>query len=136
LLGDLSAGARRALAQQMLDAPRLYLSSDADPLTSRGERHDICADGALTLVNPGTRVVQEQLEITLLQRRSAARHGHVTINARAVPISAGRRGNVIPVALPPGRSTIEISVDTPGVRCQSVPVASLPSVSASLRPLT
>src|SRR6185503_19464692 len=52
LLGDLSAGARRALAQEMLDAPRLYLSSDADPLTSRGERHDICAHGSLTLVNP------------------------------------------------------------------------------------
>jgi hypothetical protein len=136
LLGDLSAGARRALAQQMLDAPRLYLSSDADPLTSRGERHDICADGALTFVNPGTRVVRQQLEITLLQRRSAARRGHVTINARTVPISAGRRGNAIPVELPPGRSTIEISVDTPGVRCQSVPVVSLPSVSASLRPLT
>jgi phosphoglycerol transferase len=135
LLGDMSARARRELVQQLLDAPRLYLSSDADPIVSRGDRHDICADGTLTLVNPGTRAVRQQLEITLTQRRSAARRGHVTINARTVPISSGRRGNVIPVDLPPGTTTIKISVNTRGVRCQSVPVVSLPSVSAVLGPV-
>lgn len=135
LLGDLSAGDRRALARQMLESPRLYLSSDADPLTNRGERRVICADGSLTLVNPGARIVRQQLEITLIQRRSAARRGHVTINTRTVPISAGRRGNVMPVDLPPGTTKIKISVDTPGVRCQSVPVVALPAVAASLRPV-
>jgi hypothetical protein len=135
LLGDLSAAGRRALVREMLDAPRLYLSTDADPLTNRGDRHDICGDGSLTLVNPGTRVIRRELEIILIQRRSSARHGAVTIDTRTVAISAGRGGNVIPVDLRPGTTKIEISVDTPRVRCQSVPLVSLPSVSASLRPV-
>ena len=53
LLGDMSAAARRSLAEEMLDAPLLYLSTDVDSITSRGDIHAVCAEGAFTLVNPG-----------------------------------------------------------------------------------
>jgi hypothetical protein len=79
-------------------------------------------------------VIRRDLEITLIQRRSSARHAGLTIDARTVPISAGWGGNVIPVDLRPGTTKIKISVDTPRVRCPSAPLASLPSVSATLRP--
>ena len=41
----MSASARHVLAQQMLDAPLLYLSSDAEPMVDRGNRHDVCGRG-------------------------------------------------------------------------------------------
>jgi hypothetical protein len=135
LLGGMSAGARRALAQRLFDAPRLYLSSDVEPLTNRGDRHITCANATVTLVNPGSRRARQLLEVTLTRRRSAARQGQMIVDGRAIPISAGRRAHVVAVELSPGTTEIEISVHTPGVRCQSVPVDSLPAVSASLRPV-
>jgi hypothetical protein len=133
LLGHMSAGARRKLAQQMLDAPRLYFSSDADPLTGRGDEQDICGRGSLSLVNPGPGLVGRRLFIRLHQRESGARHGHVTVGGRTVPIKAGWRGKLISVKLPPGTTTIKVAVDTPGVRCRSVPLNELPALSASFR---
>jgi len=132
LLGNMSAGARAVLARRMLDAPRIYLSSDADPLTSRGGPQAICARGSLRLVNPGTRSVREELELTLHERQSTAQRGRVTIGTRTALISAGR-ANFISVNIPPGTTRIDVSVDTPGVRCGSTPTSAFPSVSASLR---
>jgi len=133
LLRGMDAGARRALAQRMLDAPQLYMSSDVDPLTNRGDRLAICADATITLVNPGSRTVRENLQIGYKQRESAAHEGHVTIGSRTVPITAYKHLNVIPLRVPPGTTTIKVSVTTPGVRCQSVPDASLPSITAALQ---
>jgi hypothetical protein len=135
LLGDMTAAGRRALAQQLLDAPRLYLSTDADPIATRGERHAVCANGSLSLVNPGSRPARRELVIIYTQRRSEAVAGSVTIGSRQVPIETDRRVNIIPVLLPPGTTKAAISVETPGVRCKSVLVDSLPSVSATLRPV-
>jgi phosphoglycerol transferase len=135
LLGDMSASARRALALQMLDAPRLYLASDAIPLPNRGTPQDICARGTLRLVNPGTRPVRQDLLITLYPQQSSAQHGHIAIHTETVPITAASNGNLIPVDLTPGTTTVNIFVNTPDVRCQSTPSASLPAVSASLGPI-
>jgi phosphoglycerol transferase len=132
LLGHLDAAGRHALVQQMLDAPRLYLATDADPLTNRGDPHEICASGQLTIVNPGRHVVRRILRITMHQRLSAAQHGRVAIDARSVAFTAGSRGRAIPVEVRPGNTHFEIAVDTPGVRCRSVPPALLPTVSAEL----
>jgi phosphoglycerol transferase len=134
LLGDMNARARRALAQNMLDAPQLYMSTDADPLVNRGGKREICADGSLTLLNPGTRDVTSELAITFRQRESAANHGRVRIGGRDVEFSANRRVNRIPVTVAPGATKLEISVETPGVRCKSVPAAALPTISVTLRP--
>jgi hypothetical protein len=128
-LGDASAGARHALVQQLLDAPRLYLSADAGPITDRGEAQNICAHASLMLVNPGARSASREIVVTLNQRRSAAQYGSVAINGRAVRVSTRRRGTVVPVDVPPGTTTIAISVDTPGVRCGATPSNTLPSIS-------
>jgi hypothetical protein len=134
LLDGMSAEARRALAQQMLDAPRLYMSTDADPLADRGNKHDICANGSITLVNPGARRVRSELDITFRQRESAASRGSVEIGARSVPITAYTHVNVIPIDVAPGVTEIKVTVVTPGVRCRSVPDSSLPQISVKLLP--
>ena len=134
LLNGMSAGARRELAQQMLDAPRLYMATDADPLADRGNKHDICAKGSITLVNPGARRARSELDITFRQRESAASRGYVEIGARSVPITAYTHVNVIPVDVAPGVTDVKVSVTTPGVRCRSVPDSSLPQISVKLLP--
>ena len=135
LLRGMSAGAQRALAQQLLDAPQLYMSSDANPLTNRGEKHRICAAGSISIVNPGAHVVREHLEITFLRLDSTAHDGQLVIRGRPVPISFRKHPNIIPIDVPPGVTTIKISVITPGVRCKSVPDTSLPSIAATLLPV-
>jgi phosphoglycerol transferase len=134
LLRGMSAAGRRALAQQMLDAPRLYMSTDVDPLTNRGETHEICAAGSITLVNPGAHHVRSVLHIKFRQRESAASHGSVAIGARSVPITAYTHVNVIPLDVSPGVTEIKVSVVTPGVRCRSVPDSSLAQISVELLP--
>ncbi len=134
LLRGMHEAARRALARQMLDAPQLYVSSDADPLTDRGGEHDVCADATIQIVNPGDQAVREHLEIKFDQQESAAREGRVLIEGRTVPITAGGRPNVIGLDVQPGVTTIKVTVDTPRVRCRSVPDLALPSISVELRP--
>jgi phosphoglycerol transferase len=133
LLGRMSTAGRRELAQQMLDAPRLYLSSDADPVASRGDEHPTCASASVSVVNPGAHAVHQSLEIDFDKQHSDARHGQVTVGGRRVPINAGDP-NAVPVDVAPGTTKIRISVQTPGVRCGSVPAALLPTISASLTP--
>jgi phosphoglycerol transferase len=135
LLRGMDADERRALAQRMLDAPQLYMATDVDPLTNRGDRQEICAAATITIVNPGADTVREELELSFKQRRSDARDGQVTINSGVVPITAFKHVNIIPLQVEPGTTTIRITVDTPGVRCRSVPTASLPSMAAALRPV-
>lgn len=134
LLGDVSPTARQALAMQMLDAPRLYLSADADALTARGDTKQICATGSLWLVNPARTSVRTTLEIKLQQRLSGARDGHLVVNGRTVPITAGSRANSVPLDLAPGTTHIKLFVTTPHVRCGATLTQTLPAVSARLAP--
>jgi hypothetical protein len=134
LLAGMSANARRALAQKMLDAPQLYVTSDADPLTDRGGKHDICASATITIVNPGPHTVREDLDIVFRQRESSARDARVAIRDRIVKITAAEHAHGIRLHAQPGVTKIKMSVDTPGVRCQSVPDAALPSISVTLHP--
>ena len=69
----MSVAARHVLAQQMLDAPRIYLSSDADPVVGRGDDRDVCAGGSIWFVNPAAHPVRDGLELVLHQRASGAR---------------------------------------------------------------
>ena len=133
LLGNMNAAAKRALAQQMLDAPRLYLSTDAVPIVGRGDPQEICSSGSILLVNPGTRGAHGRLKVVIRKRQSGAYRGRVTINGRSVAIATGYRGNRIAVDIPPGTTRIKISVKTPGVRCAAVPLNALPITSAELR---
>jgi hypothetical protein len=136
LLRGLSDEQVHALARQMLDAPQLYMSTDVDPLTDRGDKSEICGSGSITLVNPGAHHVRSELQITFRERESAATEGHVDIDGRRIPISADRHVNTIPVDIAPGATDIKVVVETPYVRCKSVPDASLPSIEALLAPKT
>jgi hypothetical protein len=134
LLRGMTADERDALVRKMLDAPRLYMSTDVDPLTNRGEKDDICGTGSLTLVNPGSHHVQSELHISFRQRESATTRGHVTVGPRTTEISVNKGVNVIPVDIAPGDTDIRIAVGTPDVRCKSVPGAALPSIAVKLVP--
>jgi hypothetical protein len=134
LLRGMNSDARSALARQMLDAPQLYVSSDADPLTDRGGKHDICASATITIVNPGSRRSRQDLDIVFRQRESAARDARVEIGDRTVKITTAAHAHGIRLHVRPGVTTIKVSVDTPGVRCESVPDTALPSISVTLHP--
>jgi hypothetical protein len=134
LIGRASAHDQRVLARQLLDAPRLYLSTDAEPIVDRGDRHAICASGSLSLENPAKTRRRRELVVDFDPQSSAARRGYVTIHGHRTPISADRRVNHISVELRPGTTKVEIAVSTPGLRCASAPVDALPTVSARIQP--
>ena len=134
LLRGMNADARGALARQMLDAPQLYASSDAEPLTDRAGKYDICARATITIVNPGAHRVYEDLDIVFRPRVSAARNARIEIGSQTVRIVPGRHARGIRLHVRPGVSKYKVSVDTPGVRCASVPDASLAQISVSMHP--
>jgi phosphoglycerol transferase len=135
LIGRASAHDQRALSRRLLDAPRLYLSTDVEPIVDRGGRHAICASGSLSLENPTRTRRRRELVIKFDAQSSAARRGYLTIHGHRTPISADRRVNHISVALRPGTTRVGIAVSTPGLRCASAPLDALPSVSARVRPI-
>jgi len=134
LLAGASSAQRRALVRKLLDAPRLYLHTDVEPTVDRGGSHVICADGSLTLVNPGPHHARRDLQIAFIAGRSAARRAWVMVGDRRVPISPEVPTRV-PIDLRPGTTMVPIAVHTPGLRCASARVDALPSVSAELRPI-
>ncbi len=120
----------------MLDAPRLYFDTDADPIRGRDGRHVICGAGTITFVNPGRDTVARDLAVELDAWDSNATHGYVTIVGHRLPITADDHTSVFRIAVAPGTSTIRVSVNTPDVRCASTPLSTLPVVSTELRPVT
>ena len=134
MLGGVSTHDQHALAQQLLDAPRLYLSTDAEPIVNRGGHHAICASGSLSLENPARTRRHRELAIEFNPRSSATRRGYLTVHGHRTPISTDRRVHHISIELRPGTTTVEIAVSTPGLRCASAPEDALPSVSARILP--
>jgi hypothetical protein len=133
LLGGMSSDAQRALARQYLDLPRLYLSSDADPLTDRGDRHRVCARALLRLVNPAAHATSQHLRVKLDPEDTDVDAATLRIGGHTVRISADdEHGRVVAVDQPPGTTEGEIAVATPDVTCGRVSDAELPSVSAEL----
>jgi len=133
LLRGASSAQRDALAQQYFDLPRLYLTSDARPITDRGDFHRTCARATLLLVNPGSHDNNARLRVTLRTNHSAADHAELTLNGRTVRISDHWTGKVVAIHIPPGRTVGQITVHTPGVRCDATPDNTLPSVAARLQ---
>ncbi len=133
LIGEMSARAERALARQYLDLPRLYLSSDAAPLTDRGDSHAVCAEARLQMVNPGTRTVAAHLLVTLDPEQTTVESAQVTVNGRTLRIADSHDGTLIPIDVPVGISDGRVTLHTPGVRCNATTPNALPSVAASLQ---
>ena len=132
-LSGMSSTVRHDLVRRMLDAPRLYLATDADPIVNRGETHEICARGSISLVNPGRATVKRNLAVRLKRRLSNAAYGHLTLGSRSVSIRADGLSQRMLIDVAPGTTKIKVSVETRGVRCESAPPDTLPSVSATLR---
>jgi hypothetical protein len=132
LLHGATAHERRALAHQMLAAPQIYMVTDPDHITTRGDIQKVCRGGTITLVNPGARA-RRLLILRLDARASSARHGTVTIAGRTTPIPADGRSQLFHVDVAHGTTTIPVTVDTPGVRCAGAAADTLPTVSARLR---
>jgi hypothetical protein len=125
---------RRRLSRTLLDAPRVYMSSDAAPVVDRGGLHATCAHASVELVNPGAHTVTRDLELTYDQGVSDATRGTARANGRRIPLTA-ERVNVVRVRLRPGTTTVSVRVDTPHVRCDTVDTEALPRLSATLRPI-
>jgi hypothetical protein len=134
LLAGIDERGRHALVQQLLDAPRLYLTTDATPVRDRGDRHAICSTGTLTLVNPGRERVRRVIDLVYAHRGSRAHSGHVTVAGRAVPFT-NHNPNRIAVTLTPGQTDFVISLDHFRDRCGATPDSALPTVSAQLEPV-
>jgi hypothetical protein len=134
LLHGLDTAQRHALARRMLDAPRLYLSTDADHLVDRSGRHPVCTSGTVVLVNPGTRRTRAELALRLHQRVSDVRAARVTINGTTSSIPADGQPHVFAIGLAPGTTKVHVALAMPGVRCAATPAAALASVSATLHP--
>jgi hypothetical protein len=132
LLAGLTRHERHTLAQEYLDLPRLYLSSDADPITDRGGKHNICAKARLQLVNPGGRPTSQHLQVVLDPERADVESATLTIAGRTVRVSDDPDGTRVPVTLEPGTTAGEITVQTPGVTCGETFDGELPAVEASL----
>jgi hypothetical protein len=132
-LAGLDASGRRAVGRRVVDAPRVYLDTDVDAITDRGRRMRICTAGTLVLVNPAHHRQRSALTVSLREEESGARRGTVVVRGRRYPLTADEPRPVT-IELPPGTTRARIDVATPGVRCESVPLDSLPSVAARLRP--
>lgn len=133
LLATTDAAGRRAIARRMLDAPLLYLSADVDPIRNRGSAQSICRSGALILVNPAHHRVTRQLSLTFVPRGLVDRRGYLTLGHRRIPIVVDGRQHVR-LVLPPGRTDVGIRIRTHDVRCESVLLDMISSVSVSLVP--
>jgi hypothetical protein len=132
LIGSLSPTDRRRLTRELLDAPRLYMNSDAAPVVNRGEPRATCQRASITIINPGDRTVRRDLELTYDQAHSHATRGDVRANRRRIAITT-EHVNVVPLHLRHGTTTFTVHIDTPHARCDTIDVAALPRLSAKLR---
>ena len=143
LRASTSASTRRAIARHMLDAPRVYLSTDVDPIRNRGAAQPLCDSATLLLVNPGPTPRRTTLTLAVTPKGSVDRSGRLIVGRHRTPITVGHRGSAginrptkqdVPIVLPPGTTKAELRIHTHDVRCESVQFDRLTTISVSLRP--
>jgi len=132
LLAGLGDQQRHRVALHMLDAPRIYLSTDVDPIRNRGKSQPICATGTALIVNPSHHRTDVRLRVTLTPKGVVKPVAHVTLQGRtfATPVAPPPREFHVSVA--PGTTSVGIRIETPEVRCGSVQLDELTTVSVSL----
>jgi hypothetical protein len=115
----------------MLHAPRVYLSSDVDPIRNRGESQPICATATALVVNPAHHRVHANVRFEFKQHGSIVPVGHVVVNHRrfSVPTTEPR---TVRLALGPGITPVHLRVDTPHTRCASAQTQELATVSVQI----
>ena len=133
----------RGIARRLLHAPRIYLSTDVDPIRNRGATQPVCRAADLILVNPRQTARPVTLELALKPLGAIDAHGRLHVGRRSIPVSVGRRVGSGPrhpskqslnLVLPPGETRALLQLAPRGVRCASVQFDQLTTVSVSLRP--
>ena len=133
----------RDIARRLLHAPRIYLSTDADPIRNRGATQPVCRSADLVFVNPSSHPRSATLHLDLTPLGAIDRHGRLRFRGRSIPIVVGRSvaagprrpsKQAIRLVLPPGESHADLQVTPHGVRCASVQFDRLTTVSVSLVP--
>ena len=135
--------ATQGIARRLLHAPRLYLSTDVDPIRNRGATQPVCRAADFVFVNPSrtARLVTLELRLNPLGEINAA--GRLLVGRRSIRVPVGRRAGSGPrhpskqsvrLTLPPGETHAQLRLTPRGVRCGSVQFDQLTTVSVSLRP--
>lgn len=133
LLAGLDGPARARLRRRMLDAPRLYLDSTADPVTDRGDPHAVCRDATLRLVNAGHHPVHAVLVLELARGHSDSTGGTIELGGRRIRLLPDEQTRVL-LALQHGTTAVPIVVRNPRVRCDNVEHDDLPTIAAHFVP--
>ena len=132
LLPGLSGQQRHRVALRMLNAPRIYLSTDVDPIRNRGTNQPICATGTALIVNPSHHQVDVRLGVTLTPKGEVNPVGHVTVQGRSVATPVAPPPREFHLVLAAGTTPVAITIETPDVRCASTQLDQLTTVSVSL----
>jgi hypothetical protein len=138
-----SVGDLRGIARRLLHAPRIYLSTDVDPIRNRGATQPVCRRADLVFVNPSRDPRPATLDLNLTPRGAIDAHGQLRFRGRSIPIGVGDRVSGDPrrplhhfvgLVLPPGETHANLQLNPRGVRCESVQFDQLTTVSVSLVP--
>ncbi len=133
----------RDIARRLLHAPRIYLSTDVDPIRNRGAAQAVCRTADLVFVNPSRHARSATLQLDLTPLGAIDSHGRLRFHGRSIPIVVGERASTGPrrpskqsvrLVLPPGETHADLQLTPHGVRCASVQFDRLTRVSVSLRP--
>ena len=133
----------RGIARRLLHAPRLYLSTDVDPIRNRGATQSVCRSADLVFVNPSRHSRPATLRLDLTPSGAIESHGRLRFHGRSIPIVVGGRVAAVTrrpskqsvrLVLPPGETHAELQLKPHGVRCASVQFDQLTTVSVSLIP--
>ena len=138
-----SVGDLRDIARRLLHAPRIYLSTDVDPIRNRGATQPVCRSADVVFVNPSRHPRSATLHLDLSPLGAIDSHGRLRFHGRSIPIVVGRRVVAGPrrpskqsvrLVLPPGETHADLQLTPHGVRCASVQFDQLTTVSVSLVP--
>ncbi len=143
LAAETSASDRRAIVRRLLHAPRVYLSTDVDPIRNRGATQPVCRTAQLIFVNPGRTKRRVTLQLNVTPNGDIDPRGRLRFRGESIPIAVGQRAATgarnpskpkIELVLPAGETRAEVKFRPHDVRCASAQFDQLTTVSVSLRP--
>ena len=132
LLAGLGDQQRHRVALHMRDAPRIYLSTDVDPIRNRGKPQPICATGTALIANPSQHRVDVRLRVRFTPKGVVKPVGHVTAQGRSFAMHVAPPPREFHLSVAPGITSVGLRIETPEVRCGSVQLDQLTMVSVSL----
>lgn len=135
---------RQAIARQLLQAPRLYTTTDVDPIRNRGTGQPVCREASFVFVNPSRRTQAVTLDLTFRPYGGVDDLGSFSFRHHSTPVHVGRRTGpeltifskpTLQLRLPPGQSTAALHLHPHGIRCASAQLDRLTTVRAAIAPV-